>query len=419
MTAAAPIPDADVERARRRIVWTLFAVSAVGSTGYLAAVTAGTLAAAEIAGSTGPGGIPTAAATLGTALAASLLSVLMVRTGRRPGLLLGIAIGVAGGALALAGVLSGSLALLIVGSGLTGFANGSAQLGRYVAADLVPAARRAGTLGTVVWGSTVGAVIGPSLVAPAGQLARAAGLPALAGSYVATVVFIGLGWLVAFVFLRPEPYRLVDASAVVHDPDAPATVPAASPLRRPAVATALVALATGQVVMVLIMTMTPLHLAAHGHGLTTVGIVLSAHVFGMFALSPISGRLTDRFGSPPVIGAGFVTLGFAALLAALAPPAESALLTVALFLLGFGWNLGFVAASALLTHGLALAQRTRVQGITDGIVWTSAAATALVSGFIVAGTSYSTLGLLGLALLLPAAGLLVARRRLLAGPRPA
>jgi MFS family permease len=130
----------------------------------------------------------------------------------------------------------------------------------------------------------------------------------------------------------------------------------------------------------------------------------------MFALSPISGRLTDRFGSPAVIGAGLGTLGVAALLAALAPADGGLLLTLALFLLGYGWNLGFVAGSAMLTRGLALAERTRVQGLSDGLVWSSGAVASLSSGVVVAGASYTALGFLGLGLLLIPAALLVTRR---------
>ena len=170
----------------------------------------------------------------------------------------------------------------------------------------------------------------------------------------------------------------------------------------------------GQVVMVLIMTMTPLHLRDHGHGLETVGLVLSAHTFGMFALSPITGRLTDRFGSPRVIAAGLGTLAVAAVLAALSPPDGGALLTLALFLLGFGWNLGFVAGSALLTRGLALAERTRVQGVADGAIWSTAALASLSSGVIVAFASYTVLGLLAVALLVAPSLLLLARGRGLA-----
>lgn len=395
---------------RRRIIWTLFAVSALGSTGYIAAVTAGTLAAAEIAGSSGPGGLPTATSTLGTAAAASLLSVVMLRAGRRRGLLLGIAIGTVGGAIALGGVLAISLPLLLVGSALAGFANGASQLGRYVAADLVPSGQRARTIGTVVWGATIGAVAGPNLVGPSGAVAESLGLPALAGTYAVTMIFISLALLAAFVFLRPEPFSLADPAALAAHEDRGAPASIGSLFRRPSTAVALVTLASGQVVMMLIMTMTPIHLIDHGHGLGTVGVVLSAHTFGMFALSPISGRLTDRFGSPAIIAAGLTTLAVAALLAVASPPDSSALLTFALFLLGFGWNLGFVAGSAMLTRGLTLGERTRVQGVADGLVWTSAAVAGLASGYIVAGASYSALGLLGIGLLLPAAALLLLRR---------
>jgi MFS family permease len=158
--------------------------------------------------------------------------------------------------------------------------------------------------------------------------------------------------------------------------------------------------------------MTPLHLIDHGHGLATVGFVLSAHTFGMYGLSPITGRLTDRFGSPIVIAAGLVGLAFAALLSALAPP-DGLLLTLALFLLGFGWNLCFVAASSLVSVGLSLAERTRVQGIADALTWGTAAFASLSSGLVVAAASYTVLGFVGIALTaIPAAFLAVQGRRL-------
>ena len=416
ISMARGIDPARVDGLRRRMLWTLFAVSALGSTGYIAAVTVGTLVAAEIAGSASLGGVPSSAAVLGTAVAATSLSALMLRTGRRPGLLGGLAIGVVGAALCFMAVLVDSIALLLFGAFLAGFANGASNLGRYVAADLVPAGRRASAIGTVVWGSTIGAVAGPNLVAPAGAVAESAGLPELAGAFVLTAVFIGLAFALAFVLLRPEPYALADPSALERS-DANLPVPSAGALlRRPVVAVAIVSLVAGQVVMVLIMTMTPIHLIQHGHGLATVGFVLSAHTFGMFALSPVSGRLTDRFGSVAIIAAGFTVLGLAAILAALAPPDGGGLLTLALFLLGWGWNLGFVAGSALLGRGLALAERTRVQGISDALVWGSAAVAGLVSGVIVAGAGYTALGFFGLALLVVPSLLLAGQRGRLAAP---
>jgi MFS family permease len=187
-------------------------------------------------------------------------------------------------------------------------------------------------------------------------------------------------------------------------------------LTRPSVAVALVSLVAAQVVMVLIMTMTPLHLIDHGHDLATVGIVLSAHTFGMFGLSPITGRLTDRYGPPPVIVSGFVVLAIAATMAALAPADGGPLLTLALFLLGYGWNLCFVAASTLVSHRLALSERTRVQGVADTLTWGTAAFASLSSGLVVAAASYTVLGLIGLGLTLIPLGFLATQRERLREP---
>ena len=411
--AAAIHPD-ELPRLRRRMRWVLFAVAALGSTGYIAAVTVGTLVAAELAGTAAFGGLPTTTTTIGTATAASLIALVMLRWGRRLGLLLGLAVGVVGGSIVLMSVVAESIPLLLIGSAFTGFANAAGNLGRYIAADMAKPERRASAIGLVVWGTTVGAVIGPNLTAPAGEVAVSLGLPELAGPYGVTVIFIGLAWLLAAVLLRPEPYALADPSSLPAVTDKHGNV-ASLPtiLARPSVAVALVSLVASQVVMVLIMTMTPLHLIAHGHGLTTVGFVLSAHTFGMFGLSPITGRLTDRFGSPRVIAAGLVGLALAALLAALAPPDGGLLLTFALFLLGYGWNLCFVAASSLVSVGLSLAERTRVQGIADALTWGTAAFASLASGLVVAAASYTVLGFVGIGLtLIPAGFLAIQGRRL-------
>lgn len=181
-------------------------------------------------------------------------------------------------------------------------------------------------------------------------------------------------------------------------------------MARPSVGVAIVALIAGQFVMGLIMTMTPLHMADNGHDLAAVGIVISGHTFGMFGLSPLSGRLTDRYGSVPIILAGLGTVAAGAILAAAAPPAGGVALFMALFLLGFGWNLGYVAGSTLLTTGLSLAERTRLQGVTDALIWSSAAVASLGSGLVLSMANYAILGLLGAALVAGPMLLVIARR---------
>jgi MFS family permease len=407
----AHIPDdpATLARLRRRTTGTLVAGVALGSTGYIAAVTVSTIAAEDLAGSSAWAGVPGAAAVLGAAGGSILLSWIMVRAGRRAGLTAGYGLGVAGALVAVAALLVGSFPLLLGGTVLIGVANAASNLSRYAAADLVPPARRAAALGTVVWAATVGAVVGPNLVAFAGTAAEAVGLPRLTGAYLLPAVFVAGSAALTFALLRPDPFLLADPSAR-HVPSDGEGDPVRALLRRPTVVIALVALIANQAVMVLVMTMTPLHMTEHGHGLAAVGLVISAHTFGMFALSPVSGRLADRFGPSPVVVAGLVVSGSAAALSAAAPPDGGLLLGFALFLLGFGWNLGFVAGSSILTHGLAMRERTRLQGAADALVWSSSAVASVASGLVVAAAGFTALGLLGAALVAVPAWLVLGRR---------
>ena len=417
-TAEVTLSPSRLDSLRRRTVVSLVTGVALGSTGHIAAVTVATIVAADLAGSTAWAGVPGATVVLGAAVGSTLLSRLMVRRGRRIGLSSGYVIGVTGAVIATLAVIGHAYPLLLAGTLLIGFGNSANQLSRYTAADLFPVARRASAIGIVVWGATFGAVVGPNLVAFAGDFGVGIGLPPYAGAYLLPIVFVGSAAILSFVMLRPDPYTLADRSAV-HDEAYEAGPAAARPadtsieriLRRPNVPVAILALVTGQVVMVLIMTMTPLHMTQTGHDLTAVGLVISAHTFGMFALSPVSGRLTDRFGSVRVVLAGLAIVGIAAVMSAASPAEGGILLFVALFLLGWGWNLGYVAGSTMLTTGLPLAERTRIEGVTDSLIWSSAAAASLGSGFVVAAASYTILGLMGAALVIVPAWIVLARRR--------
>lgn len=406
------MPTADelrIDALRRRTVRTLILGVALGSTGHIAAVTVATVVASDIGGSRSLAGAPAAAVVFGAALGTTLLAWLMARRGRRIGLAAGYGVGVVGALAAVAAIVMRDLALLLVGSALIGFANGSNQLSRYTAADLFPPNRRASSIGVVVWAATVGAVVGPNLVEPSGTVAEALGLPRFAGPYLVPVVLVALAGIASFALLRPDPYELAHDAPRIGDEDRPAAR-LADLLRRPAVAAAVVALVAGQFVMVLIMTMTPLHMTDGGHGLAAVGVVISAHTFGMFALAPLSGRLTDRFGSVRVIFAGEAVLATAAILSAVAPVDVELILAVALFLLGFGWNLGFVAGSAMLSGGLSLAERTRLQGVTDTLIWSTAAVASLGSGVLIGAAGYAALGVVGAVVVgIPAAVLTIWR----------
>ncbi|HEY7737302.1 MAG TPA: MFS transporter [Candidatus Limnocylindrales bacterium] len=401
----------DLDRLRRRTVRILVLGVALGSTGHLAALTVATVVAERLSGSPALAGTPAAAVVLGAAFGATILAWIMSQRGRRFGLALGYLVGVGGALVAVAGIVAGQLMPLLAGSALIGFGNSSNQLSRYAAADLFGLDRRASAIGTVVWAATVGAIVGPNLVAPSRVLAERLGLPDLAGPYLVPVLFVGLASLLSFMFLRPDPMEL--AASRSDESGESVAEPLSRIVRRPAVVAALVALVVGQFVMVLIMTLTPLHMTTHGHDLGAVGFVISAHTFGMFALAPISGRLTDRFGSPPIVYAGTATLLVSGVLTAIAPPDSEVALLIALFLLGWGWNLGFVAGSAMLTGGVSIAERTRIQGLADGLIWSTAALASLGAGVIVGTAGFAALGVIAAALVLvPIAVLTLTRGRI-------
>lgn len=410
---AAHLSPTAVDSARRRTRWVLFLSVALGSTGHLAAATVASIVGQDLLGTAALAGAPSASVVFGAAVGAIGLSWLMARRGRRTGLTTGYVVGLAGALVATVAVVIRSFPLLILGTFVIGFGNSSNNLSRYAAADLVAPNRRAFAIGLVVWGSTVGGIVGPSLVPVGQQIAPFFGLPELAGPYLIPVAFVSVAALMTFVFLRPDPFALAHESTVHTDTGAP-RASVREILLRPAVLAAVAALIAGQATMVLIMTMTPLHLTEHGHGLGVVGVVISGHVAGMFALAPVSGWITQRLGTVSTIFLGTGVLVAGSGLAALAPPESDQILFVALFLLGWGWNLGFVAGSAMLASEVELAERARVQGTADAVIWTTSALASLGSGAVVAAAGFSTLGLLGVAIVLAPVWLLLNRRRAIA-----
>ncbi|RLT26167.1 MAG: MFS transporter [Chloroflexi bacterium] len=386
-----------VAATRRRLQTSLVLGVGLGSTGYIAAITIATIVAKELSGGSSFAGLPGATIVLGSAAASQLLSRFMVLYGRRAGLVLGYGIGAAGALGAGVAVVLASFPLFIAATAAMGCANAANQLSRYTAADMYPESGRASAIGVVVWGSTLGSIVGPNLITLSGNIAEGFNLPRLAGVYGVPILFVTAAALLTLLTLRPAPESLAPTPARV---SRRASASLGEMLARPRIFAAVVALIAGQVVMVLVMTMTPLHMADHGHGLAAVGLVISGHTFGMFAFSPISGWLAGRFGTPIIIAAGLALSAFSSVLAAVAPPDGGTILFIALFLLGVGWNFGFVAGSALLTEGLDRAERTALQGATDAMIWSSAAAAALGSGIVVAAASYTALGLLGAALIL-------------------
>jgi len=378
------------EPVRRKLLGVLFASSAITRTGLIAALTAAVLAAEDMLGSASLSGLPAAMTTIGIAAGTPAVAWLMARSGRRAGLTVGLGVGGAGALLAGIAVNVGSFPLFVVGMFVFGAGLAAERLSRYAAADITPVARQAFAISLVVWAGTIGSVVGPVLLAPARRIADAAGLEGLAGPLLLAAALAGAASLVNARFLRPDPLSFSTADEA--GGPAPST---RSHLNAPKVRVAVAALVVGQVVMVLIMTMTPVHVRRAGEDLGIVGLVIAAHTLGMFAFSPLTGYLSDRLGRVPVILAGQVMLAVSAVMASFAAGDDRILLVASLFLLGLGWNLGFVAASALLTEDADPGSRVSLQGLADSVVWTSAALAALSSGALLETGSYASLSLIG------------------------
>jgi len=318
-----------------RTVRTLVGSQMLGGVGVASGIAVSSLMAEQILGSPDLAGLANTAQVLGSALLSIPAARLMAARGRRAGLVSAYLTGIAGSGLAIAAAITSSFPLLLVGASLFGASTTANNQARYAAIDLAEPDRRGRALSVVVWATTVGAVVGPNLVDPAGRLAQGLGLPLLSGPFLFSLVGFALR-------MRPDP--LVTARQVAVD--AGQTQETHGSVRRglgvirhnPLAMLALGAVAVGHTVMVSVMVMTPLQMDHGGAELRLIGLVLSVHVFGMFAFSPVMGWLVDRFGGRLVVIGGAITLLAASLVSSRAPEGWSPGLVVGLFLLGLGWS---------------------------------------------------------------------------------
>jgi len=382
-------------RIARRITLILFLAQSLASAGFIAAATLNSILGAKLGGSSAWAGVPSAIYLLGGAFAASAWGYLMDVIGRRKGIALGLAIGVAGTGLVIFSINNSLLVVFMAGMLLMGVANSAIVLGRFAAAEVNPPGKRGAAISTVVLGGTFGSVFGPLIVGPAGALVKTFGMDELSGAYAASFLLFALAALLVFAALRPDPREIGLEVAKLYpesNPDGPAR-PVWDILRQPAAFAALMAMVFGQVVMVAIMVITSLHMKNHDHMLTDISTVISAHTFGMYAFSVLSGWLADKWGRAQVILTGAFVLVLACATAPLSPDVLP--LAVSLFLLGLGWNFCFVGGSTLLADQLSPAERARTQGTNDLFVGLASAVGSLGSGIIFAGLGYTLVAVIG------------------------
>ncbi|MET9313919.1 MFS transporter [Kribbella sp. NPDC003505] len=381
---------------QRTTLRVLVASNALGGVATASGFAVAALLAENVSGSTSLAGLVATSTTLGAAVLAVPLAGLARTSGRRVSLSLGYLIAFAGAALTIVAAQIGSLALLLAAGCLFGSGSASNLQSRYAATDNAEPSRIARSLGLVVWATTIGVIVGPNLTGVGGSVGTSLGLLALAGPYVFSVVAFGLSSATVWVGMRSQ----VRPAKVERQPLAETF---RQVLSIPHARLGLLAIATAHAVMVGVMSMTSVHLRHHGASLTIVGFVISGHVAGMYALSPLTGWLADRLGRIPTIGIGLGVLAVAMTLAAVAPDDAHALTGLALFTLGLGWSACLVAGSTLLSRSVPDDIRTSAQGLSDLTMGVLASLSGTAAGPVLAYLGFHWLAVFCGILLVPAA----------------
>ena len=388
--------------ASKRLLYTLFVSQSLFSAAQIAMFTLIAIMATRLSGTDSLAGMPSSAQTFTQALTAFPAAFIMGRFGRRLGLSVGYTIAALAGLVGVIAIVQGSFLLLLGSAALLGMGRASSEQSRFAAGEMFPEAERGRMIGRVIFAGTIGAILGPALVAPSGAWAESLGLPADAGPWAAAVILLGGAALVTFFLLRPDPLTIARSIAEDEErsqPDTPRQP--ARPLRQllmlPLVQLGIAAMLIGQTVMVVLMVLTPLHMDHLNHPRSHISMVIAAHTLGMFGLSAVTGYLIDRFGRARMIILGALILIASALVAPVATSEYS--LALSMFLLGLGWNFCYVGGSSLLADALKGQERARVQGMNDALVFFVAGLGSLSAGPLFDTGGYLTVSIAGLVLI--------------------
>lgn len=368
-----------------------------GGAGLAAGITVGALLAQQMLGTDAVTGLPTALFTLGSAAAALIVGRLSQRYGRRTGLTAGFMIGGFGAIGVIIAAITNSVFLLFASLLIYGAGTATNLQARYAGTDLANNKQRATAISFAMVFTTFGAVAGPNLVNVMGNFALSVGVPSLAGPFILSAAAYILAGLVLFIMLRPEPLfiaRMIEASNQERNYKGQSADTARIENKRGIMVGATIMVLT-QIVMVAIMTMTPVHMRHHGHSLGEIGLVIGFHIGSMFLPSLVTGVLVDKIGRTAMAIASGAILLLAGLIAAIAPGDSMNLLVIALSLLGLGWNLGLISGTAMIVDSTKTSTRARTQGTVDVLIALSGAFGGALSGMIVANSSFSTLSYIG------------------------
>ncbi|PEJ50684.1 MFS transporter [Bacillus wiedmannii] len=368
-----------------------------GGAGLAAGITVGALLAQQMLGTDAYAGLPAAMFTMGSAVAAFIVGKLSQKHGRRIGLAAGFIVGGLGAIGVVVAALTNSIILLLVSLLIYGAGTATNLQARYAGTDLANKKQRATAISITMVMTTFGAVAGPNLVGVMGRFAHSIGIPELAGPFILSAAAFILAGLVLFVMLRPDPLliaNMIETYKQERTYKGQAVIEEATENKRGITVGAIVMILT-QIVMVAIMTMTPVHMGHHGHGLSAVGLVIGFHVGAMYLPSLVTGMLIDKIGRTTMSITGGVILLAAGVIAAIAPSDSLILLIVALSLLGLGWNLGLISGTAQIVDATIPSTRAKTQGKIDVFIALAGASGGAMSGMVVANSSYAALSLAG------------------------
>lgn len=371
-----------------------------GGAGLAAGITVGALIARDMLGSESFSGLPAALFTLGSALSAFLVGRISQVFGRRYGLSLGF---IAGGIGAIGVILAATInnvLLLFIALFIYGAGTSTNLQARYAGTDLANEKQRATAVSIAMVSTTFGAVAGPNLVTPMGKIADSVGIPTLAGPFILAALAYILAGLTLFIYLRPDPFLVAKEISDAQEEQKnqvsdQVKLELDTKINRAGIIVGALVLVLSHVVMVAVMTMTPIHMENHGKELSAVGLVIGLHIAAMYLPSIGTGVLVDKFGRVFMVVASSITLAISGLMAAFVPGDSLFWLTIALVLLGLGWNFGLISGTTIIVDSTNLNTRAKTQGSVD--VWVALGGTAgsLLSGIIVAYFSYMILGLVG------------------------
>ena len=378
--------------------------------GIAAGLSAGALLAQDLFGNDALTGLPFVFFSTGSACASLLIGRISQKRGRRPGLSSGFFLGCIGAVGIIVFTIISNVVLFFVMLFIYGAGSATALQARYAGTDLAKPMQKATSVGIVLIASSFGVFVSPLFTDALSALAVSWGASDKVGVFIIASIGYLISGSIVCVFMRPDPLLTARAlesqasrsvkqsgSASSESDDGTARERRSN---RQKIILGVFVMTVAFVVMILIMTMTPLHMQHHDNDMTVISWVISIHLAAMYLPSLFSGMIVDKLGALRTAELSGVVLLLSGVLAALATNGQLVLMIVSLTLLGVGWNFGFISGTAIVLEGVAPEKRAKQQGRTDVFIALAGAAAGFFSGVILAGVGFVILALFGSAIAL-------------------